>query len=75
MKKKLYRDKKNQKLAGVCAGIGKYLDMDPTVIRLIWVIITAFGGSGLIAYIICAIIIPEEPEFTEVEWQDAEDKE
>ncbi len=75
MKKKLYRDKKNQKLAGVCAGIGKYFDMDPTVIRLIWVIITAFGGSGLIAYIICAIIIPEEPEFTEVEWQDAEDKE
>lgn len=75
MKKRLYRDKKNQKLAGVCAGIGKYLDMDPTVIRLIWVIITAFGGSGLIAYIICAIIIPEEPEFTEVEWQDAEDKE
>lgn len=75
MKKKLYRDKKNQKLAGVCAGIGKYLDMDPTVIRLIWVIITAFGGSGLIAYVICAIIIPEEPDFTEVEWQDAEDKE
>jgi len=74
MKKKLYRDTKNEMLAGVCAGIAKYFDIDPTVIRLIWVVITLAGGSGLIAYIICALIIPEEPDFTEVDWQNIENE-
>lgn len=74
MKKKLYRDTKNEMLAGVCAGIAKYFDIDPTVIRLIWVVITFAGGSGLIAYIICALIIPEEPDFTEVDWQNIENE-
>ncbi len=59
--KKIYRDTNNKMISGVCAGIAKYFDLDPTLIRILWVIITMFGGSGLIAYIICAIIIPEEP--------------
>ena len=46
-------------ICGVCAGIAEYLGMDPTVIRLLWVLLTFFGGSGIIAYIIAAIIIPE----------------
>lgn len=70
--KKLYRDTKNEMLAGVCAGLAKYLDIDPTIIRLIWVVITFAGGSGLIAYIICAIVIPTEPDFTEVDWENIE---
>jgi len=58
--KKLKRSKKNRMIAGVCGGIGEYLDTDPTVIRLLWVLVTAFTGvvPGLIAYVVCAIIIP-----------------
>ena len=68
MNKKLYRDVTNQKLAGVCAGLAKYLDTDPTIIRLIWIFITLLGGSGIIAYLICWLVIPEEPGYTEAEW-------
>ncbi len=57
--KKLTKSATNRMLCGVCAGIGEYLGIDPTVIRLIWVLITFMGGAGLIAYIIAAIIIPE----------------
>lgn len=61
MKKKLYRSNTDKKLAGVCGGIAEYLDMDPTVIRLIAVLVGVCAGSGLLAYIICAIIMPERP--------------
>ena len=44
---------------GVCAGIGEYLGIDATVVRLLWVIFSMLGGSGILAYIIAAIIIPE----------------
>ena len=57
--KKLTKSQTNRMLCGVCAGIAEYLGMDPTVIRLVWVILTFCGGSGIIAYIIAAIIIPE----------------
>ena len=59
--KRLFRSKKNRMIAGVCAGIGNYLGIDPTVIRLLWVLLTFFsGGAGILAYIIAWIIIPEE---------------
>lgn len=61
MEKKLYRSATNKKLAGVCAGIAKYFSIDATLIRLIWAIAILCAGTGLLAYIICAIIIPEEP--------------
>ena len=57
--KKLTKSATNRMLCGVCAGVGEYLGIDPTVIRLLWVLLTFMGGSGLIAYIIAAIIIPE----------------
>ncbi len=57
--KKLTKSATNRMLCGVCAGIGEYFGVDPTIIRLLWVILTFFGGSGIIAYIIAAIIIPE----------------
>ena len=56
MKKRLYKSSTDKKVCGVCGGIANYFDVDPTVIRLIWVIFTLVGGSGLIAYIIAAII-------------------
>ena len=71
--KKLYKDKKNAKLSGVCAGVAKYFDMDPTIIRLIWVFVTLVGGSGLIAYVVCAIVMPDEPDgVTEVEYTEVD---
>ncbi|MCD7873307.1 MAG: PspC domain-containing protein [Clostridiales bacterium] len=61
MKKKIYRDTANGKISGVCSGIAKYLDTDATVIRLLWAVAICFFGSGILLYIICAIIIPPEP--------------
>ena len=61
MDKKLYRDPRNGMLAGVCAGIAEYFNMDPTIIRLAWVLFSLLGGSGVLGYIIAAIVIPEYP--------------
>ncbi len=58
--KKLYRSRTDRKLCGVCGGLGEYFELDPTLIRLLWVIFTLMGGAGLLAYIICAIIVPQE---------------
>lgn len=60
MEKKLYRNTENKMIAGVCAGLADYIHIDPTVVRLIWVLV-AFSGAGLIAYLVCALIIPEKP--------------
>ena len=60
MKKRLYKSSTDKKVCGGWGGIANYFDVDPTVIRLIWVIFTLAGGSGLIAYIIAAIIMPDE---------------
>ena len=62
MKKRLYKSRTEKKLDGVCGGIAEYFDVDPTVIRLAWVIFSLCGGSGILAYIICAIIIPTRPD-------------
>lgn len=59
MEKKLYKSNTNKMVAGVCGGVAEYLGVDPTVVRLIWVLFTALGGSGLLAYILAAIIMPE----------------
>lgn len=65
MKKRLYKSRDDQKLDGVCAGIAKYFEVDPTVIRLAWVLFSALGGSGVLAYIVCALVIPREPDVIE----------
>lgn len=65
MEKKLYRSKTDKKIAGVCGGLAAYLNMDPTVVRLICVLVCIFAGAGLLAYLICALVIPEEPNVIE----------
>lgn len=60
MNKKLYRSMANKKLCGVCGGLGEYFDVDPTLIRLLWIVFTFMGGAGLLAYIICAIVVPQQ---------------
>ncbi|QNO14457.1 PspC domain-containing protein [Alkalicella caledoniensis] len=59
MARKLYRSRNDRKVAGVCGGIAEYFDLDPSLIRIGWVLFILFGGSGLLAYIIAAIIIPD----------------
>ncbi len=62
MERKLYRSENNKMIAGVCGGIGEYLNIDPTIIRLVWALLsvpTAFIG-GIFLYIMAAIIIPTE---------------
>lgn len=59
--KKLYRSNTNKKLCGVCGGLAEHFDIDPTIIRLIFVFLTLFGGGGLLIYLICALVIPKSP--------------
>ncbi|SJZ49501.1 PspC domain-containing protein [Eubacterium coprostanoligenes] len=61
MSKKLYKSTTDRKLCGVCAGIANYLNIDPTVVRLLWALITFLGGAGVVAYVVCALVIPDEP--------------
>lgn len=61
MKRRLYKAREGKMLAGVCGGIAEYFDVDPTWIRLAWVLFCVLGGSGVLAYIIASIIIPEPP--------------
>jgi phage shock protein C len=58
---KLYRGN-NKKIAGVCSGIAEYFGWDPTVVRLAWIVFLLVGGSGILAYIIAMIIMPERPD-------------
>ena len=62
MEKRLYKSNKNKVLCGVCGGIAEYFNVDPTLVRLGWIVFCALGGSGLMAYIIAAVIIPNDPE-------------
>ena len=59
--KKLYKSRTNIKIAGVCGGIAEYFGIDVTVVRLITVLACIFGGTGILAYIICAIVMPAAP--------------
>jgi phage shock protein C len=62
MHKKLYRSKTDQNIAGVCAGLAEYLNIDPTVIRVVWALVGLCAGTGVLAYIVCALVIPEKPD-------------
>ena len=61
MELRLYKSNNNKMLDGVCGGIAEYFNIDPTLVRLAWVLFCALGGSGILAYIIAAIIIPRSP--------------
>ncbi len=56
--KKLYRSSTNKMICGVCQGVAEYINIDPTVVRLLWVVFGIAGGFGILAYIIAAIIMP-----------------
>lgn len=60
IKKTLHKSSKDKKIEGVCGGVAEYFGVDATIIRLIWVFSAIFVGSGVLAYIICAIVMPDE---------------
>lgn len=61
--KRLYKSTTNKVVCGVCGGIGEYFNVDPTIIRLLLVLLIFGAGSGLLAYIVAAIIMPEQPRY------------
>jgi phage shock protein PspC (stress-responsive transcriptional regulator) len=78
-KKRLYRSRNERMLAGVCGGIGEYFDIDPTVIRILFVLFALVIGGGILLYIILLIIMPLEPDSSmgavEVVEQESEESE
>lgn len=62
MAKKLYRSRNNRLIAGICGGLAEYFNIDPIIVRLITLILVLSFGSGLVAYIIAWIVVPEEPD-------------
>lgn len=61
MDKKLKRSRTDRVIAGVCGGVGEYFNIDPVIVRIVWVILAFMpGGPGFLAYLICALIIPED---------------
>ena len=62
MEKRLYRAMNNKMIAGVCGGVAEYFGLDPALVRLGWIVFCALGGSGVLAYIIAAIVIPKASE-------------
>jgi len=59
--KRLYRSRTERQIAGVCGGLGNYLGIDPTVVRLLFILGLVFVGGTLLAYLVLALVIPEEP--------------
>lgn len=61
MEKRLCRSRQNRTLAGVCGGIAEYLGWDPTLVRVAWIVFVLLGGSGVLAYLILWLVMPDSP--------------
>lgn len=60
--KKLCKSSTDKKLCGVCGGLSKYLDLDPTIMRIIWILLVVFGGTGILLYLVCALVMPNDTD-------------
>ena len=58
-RKRLYKARNNKMICGVCAGIADYFNIDPSIVRVLWAVLALAAGTGVLAYIACAIILPE----------------
>jgi phage shock protein C len=63
--KRVYRSKSERMLAGVCGGLGEYFNIDPTLVRILFIIFALIVGGGILLYLILWLLIPEEPELVE----------
>lgn len=61
--KRLYKSRTNRMIDGVCGGVAEYFGLDPTLVRIAWVLLTLLGGSGILLYIIAMIVMPANPSF------------
>lgn len=61
MQKRLQRSRTEKMIGGVCGGLAEYFDIDPTIVRVLWVVVTLMGGAGFIAYLILWVVMPAEP--------------
>ena len=66
MRDRLYRSRDDRVLAGVCGGVADWLDLDPSLVRIVFAVLVLTGGIGLLLYIIMAIVVPEEPDYFQV---------
>ncbi len=64
MNKRLYRSRRDKMIGGVAAGLANYFEIDPTLVRVLFIVTLFLGGSGIIAYIVLWIVVPEEPYVT-----------
>jgi len=71
MAKRLYRSRTDRMVAGVCGGLAEYFGIDPTIVRLVFVLLALIPGPGVLAYIVMAIVTPEQPS-GEQSWQSQE---
>lgn len=62
MEKRLYRIEEGKKIAGVCGGIAEYFNIDPTVVRVVWAVVSLFAFVGVVAYIVAALVMPVKSE-------------
>ena len=60
MEKKLHKSSTQKKICGVCGGIAEYFDIDVTIVRLIWALAVVFAGTGILAYFIAALVMPDD---------------
>jgi phage shock protein PspC (stress-responsive transcriptional regulator) len=72
--KKLYRSRTDRKVAGVCAGLAEYIGIDPTLMRVIFVLATLAGGPGLLVYIVLAMVMPEQDKVKYVTFEEEKRK-
>jgi phage shock protein C len=59
--KRLYRSKRDSKIAGVCAGLAEFFNIDPTLVRIFFALLAVAGGPGVLLYIVLWVLVPEEP--------------
>ena len=62
MKRRLYKLQNGKKIFGVCGGISEYCDIDPTIVRVLWIFLVFCAGTGILAYIVAALIMPNKSE-------------
>ncbi len=62
MEKRLYRSRRSRMLLGVCGGVAEYFGLDPSLVRLGWIVFSCMGGMGILAYFVCAVVVPDSPE-------------
>ncbi|MEA5039756.1 MAG: PspC domain-containing protein [Clostridiaceae bacterium] len=60
--KRIYKDRSQRKISGVCAGLAEYLGLDVTLVRVAWAVISLLYGIGIVAYLVCAVIFPDKSE-------------